>query len=147
MNATIAPPLRDRRARLFPIDHFPSHTSIHHEILTGDKARLGGQQERHQRRNIVRLTDAPHRMLRMIRREQRAVPPIDPAGADAVDPDVRPQTDRQGMGLGNQAPLGCRIRLGVRLGLQGAGRGDVDDGAPTGPQQRDAVLDHEQTAR
>jgi hypothetical protein len=34
----------------------------------------------------------------------------------------------------------------VRLRLQSAGRDDVDDGPPTGLQQRDAVFDHQQTA-
>ena len=40
------------------------------------------------------------------------------------------------VGQGEQAALGCRIRLAIGLGLQGAGRGYVDDAAPSLAQAR-----------
>ena len=78
--------------------------------------------------------------LRFRRRISLPGSDIYPARADAVGPHVGPQAHSQSMGQGEQAALGCRIRLAIGLGLQGAGRGYVDDAAPALAQVRYRVL-------
>src|SRR4051812_1347826 len=71
------------------IDHFPSHAAVDDEVRAGDEARFRRQQEARERSDVLRLADAPCRMLLVVlRRELRwmalaaALPFVrrDPAG-------------------------------------------------------------------
>ncbi len=61
---------------------------------------------------------------------------IDPAGTDAVHPDLGAQADGQGMRQRQQPAFGGGIRLGIGLGHVGAGGGHGHDGAVVGAQHR-----------
>ncbi|MNN18787.1 hypothetical protein D3C81_1320060 [compost metagenome] len=70
----------------------------------------------------------------------RRITGIDPARADRIDPDLRPQTHGQGMRERQQAALARRIGFGVGFRLRGAGGGQIDDSATVSAQIRRTVL-------
>ena len=93
------------------IDHFFRHSPVDHEILAGDETALLRCEKDGHGGDIL---DPPHptgRMLLMIGLGQRLRPPpvvllpggnIDPAGADAVHPDLGSETDGERMGEGGE---------------------------------------------
>lgn len=66
---------------------------------------------------------------------------INPTGADAVDANVWPQADGEGMGESDDSAFRGCIRFGMGFGLQGAGRGNIDNGTAVFSQVRDGMFD------
>src|SRR5690606_4085389 len=116
---------------LFPVDHLPAHSPIGDHVLAGDEARRRTQQKGHQLAYVFRLPYPTDRVLFMVDLPQRVTvlncvrARIYPAGADRIDPDIRTETHRHGVGERHQAALAGRVGLGVDLRLDRAGRGDV----------------------
>jgi len=130
---------------LFHIDHFACHPAIDNKDPTRDKRRLVRQQKGCERRDIFGLSDPTHGMLGVVDRTQikeRSTialfpgPHVHPARSNTVHPDIRTQTDGEGMGKRNQAAFCRRIGLRIRLGLKRTSRGDSDHRPATLPQVR-----------
>src|SRR5512134_1306526 len=122
---------------LVGVDHATGHTAVDHVVLTGDEARFRRGEEGYQGGDILRTADPADRRLSMIEPTERCILRRYPAGGDTVDPDRRAEADSQGVGEGGQTAFRGGVGLAVRLRLQGAGGGDIDDGTAAGTQGRD----------
>ena len=90
------------------IDHGAGHPAIDDQVVAGDESSLVVGQEAHGGDDVVRFADPPDGMLGPIDRAMVRDAPmgrllertgLDPAGTDGIDPDLRSQTDRSGVGV------------------------------------------------
>src|SRR6187431_2829878 len=97
MGRSLRPESAQRIARQAPSlykDHLPRHAAVHHKIGAGDESGLFAvEQKGHDLSHILGFPDPPHGMLGVVLALELAVlAGRDPAGADAIDPDVGPET-------------------------------------------------------
>lgn len=109
------------------VDHLLRHASVDDNILAGHKTALRRCEKDRHSGNILHAPYPADGMLGMIHfAEHLCLPPaaflpggnVDPAGADAVDPDFRSETDGERMGE-RQAPLSkhCNSRCPARTSV------------------------------
>ena len=79
--------------------------------------------------DVFRLADAAGGCWAWSLRRALIIFGRDPAGADAIDPHIRAEADRERVGQRHQPALRGGIGFGVGLRHQRAGRGDRDDRA------------------
>ena len=99
------------------------------------------------------MADAPDGMLGVVFVTQRLGlaaflqgADVDPARTDRIDTNLRPEAHRHGVGEGDDAALAGGVGFAVRLGLQRAAGGQIDDAAASLAQMTRRMLGGQEAA-
>src|SRR5207344_292720 len=103
-----SPPKKGRGVLLFLVNHLSRHPAVQDEIRAGDEPRaFAVEQECDHLGNVLRPADPADGMLQVVLAPQLLVRVgHDPAGTHAIDPNIRAEVDRQGLGQRQEAALG-----------------------------------------
>jgi hypothetical protein len=130
-------PAVESATTLLLVDHLARHAAVNDKVRAGDEARtIAVEEPRNDLGDVLRLADPAGGMLSVILSAQCGIVlGFDPARADAVDADIRTETDCQSVGEGDDAAFCRRIRFGVWLGHECARRRNRYDRAFCLPQR------------